>query len=473
MAESPLLCVADVSKSFGSLLALGGVSIDFHAGEIHAVLGANGAGKSTLMAVLAGFLQPDSGTVTLADAPLPLGQPFAIKHRGVRMVHQHFMLVPNFTVEENLALADLEQPFRPLDVKAETATALATADRLGWKFDPKARTGDLPVGTQQRIEITKALAGEAKVLILDEPTAVLGDREVDELFAVLREVACQGTAVIIIAHNLDEVTRIADRVSVLRHGRMVASFESGEIQRDRLREVMQGEDAVRELRPPTHQGPDRVHVQDITVRGDRGEIAVDGLSLDVAEGEIFGIAGVDGNGQTELAEALVGLRPLDSGQIVGVSHPGYVPQDRQTDGLALGLTVEENLLLGNEARPDFRRGPLLRVGAIRAWAQDLVARYSVKVGRVTDPVGSLSGGNQQKIIVARAMSSQPDTVVACNPTRGLDIVATNFVRGQLTDLADGGGSVIVSSTDREDLELALEVRTISRGRWQVDEVPQP
>ena len=472
MIEPSLLRVESVTKTFGQTVALKDVSLEFRGGEIHGVLGANGAGKSTLMAILAGFVRPDSGRVELAGQPVPLGEPFAMKRLGVRMVHQHFMLVPNFSVAENLALADLEGLAGPLELNEQTVSALKLAESLGWTLDPAARTGDLPVGVQQRIEIVKALAGVAKVLILDEPTAVLGEGEVRELFAVLRQVAAQGTAVILIAHNLDEILQVSDRISVLRHGQLTATIDRADVDREGLRAIMQGEDPALVLTREPAGLKVRVQASGVSVRGDRGEMAVREATFQVAEGEVFAIMGVDGNGQDELAEALVGLRQIASGQMSGTELAGYIPQDRQVDGLALRLSVQDNLLLGHETNPEFTAGPFLKMGKIREWAGRLIEKYAIKVHRASDPASSLSGGNQQKVVVARSMADAPPLVVASSPTRGLDIMATDFVRSQLVDRAKGSGSVVMFSADREDVALAHRAEEMSRGQLHKIEAPE-
>lgn len=466
----PLLRVESISKRFGSVQALDSISLDFDAGEVHGILGANGAGKSTLMGVLAGFVQPDSGQVLLKDKAVRLGDPLAMKRDGMRMVHQHFMLVPNFSVKENLAMGEFEKLGGALDLEAAIAPAVEVASKLGWNLPLDAITGELPVGVQQRIEVVRALAGNAQVMILDEPTAVLADEEVAELFGVLRQVAAQQTAVILIAHNLDELLSAADRITILRDGRVAETMLRVDATREILRRAMEGETPAVAPLKPARSDEVAVIAEGIEAKGDRGEPSVQGVSFTIHRQEVLGIGGVDGNGQVELAEVSMGLRQPTSGSVSAPAKRGYVPQDRQVDGLALSLSVRDNLFLGQRNRPDFAFGPFLRLGAIRRWADEMVKTFDIKVAGIDAPASSLSGGNQQKIVVSRAVSDSPDFLVAVNPTRGLDIMATNFVRRQIEQVASAGAATLLLSTDREDIDdLANQRATMVAGRLQEDE----
>ncbi|HRI43294.1 MAG TPA: ABC transporter ATP-binding protein [Fimbriimonadaceae bacterium] len=450
-----LLSVVDVSKRFGTVQALADVSVSFEAGFIHGVLGENGAGKSTLMNVVAGFARPDSGEGTMGDARLPFGDPIACRRLGIEMVHQHFMLVPAFSVAENLALARDETLWRRSDPLIAAEPALRVARELGWEVDPNARTGDLPVGAQQRVEILKALAGDSRVLILDEPTAVLSPPETEDLFRVLRSLKTTGKAIILIAHKLDEVLAVVDRVTVLRAGRVVAEADIASTDARQLAEWMVGE-----LPPSTPAwaapgGAPALVARGLRVTGDRGEARVRDLDLEVGRGEILGVGGVDGNGQLELAEALAGIRPF-SGQVEWEGEPAlptvaYIPQDRQVDGLALPMSVEENLLLGRLDSPELVSGPFLRRARIGDWARGLVTRFAIKVASINDPVSALSGGNQQKVVVARSLDHVPDLLVAVNPTRGLDLRAAESVRSAIIGAARQGAAVVFISTDLDEL----------------------
>ncbi|MFM9871956.1 MAG: ABC transporter ATP-binding protein [Fimbriimonadaceae bacterium] len=464
MKATKLLSVRGVSKSYGSVDALLDVSAEFFGGEIHAVLGENGAGKSTLMGMIGGFVVPDSGQIDVGGRVLPVGKPFAVRDMGIRMVHQHFMLVPHLTVRENFALAQLEGGIRVLDSNRLACLAVEKGRELGWVVELDARAGDLPVGAQQRVEILKALAGDASVLILDEPTAVLSPDEVAELFGVLRILRDEGTAVLLIAHKLSEVLAIADRVTVLRRGKFVASCLVSETNSEQLTEWMVGEIPVATGRAEVALGDAVVRVSELIVHDDRGVRAVDGVTIEVRQGEIFGIGGVDGNGQVELAEALAGVRAVESGVRDIEGKIAYIPQDRQHDGLALGMSIEENMLLGGVPGA-VRKGPFIVPSMVHERAIRLIEEFQIKVGSAGDRAGSLSGGNQQKIVVARTLSCDPTVVVAVNPTRGLDIKATSYVHSRLKEAAENGTAVVLISTDLDELAgLATHTKYLSRGR---------
>ncbi len=456
---------AGVSRAFASVQALADVNLSANAGEIHAVLGENGAGKSTLMAILAGFLMPDEGTVTWRGEPLPLGHPGEIRRRGVAMVHQHFMLVPQFTVRENLALDQLGRLSGFLDADALVESARLAAASVGWEIPFDVRTGSLPVGVQQRVEILKALGTGAELIILDEPTAVLSPDEVADLIRVLKELKDQGRTVLLIAHKLDEVYAAADRVTVLRRGRVVGAAPLSEVSRTDLAQMMVGDVPEPVQREAQTVGDSVLTAKELVVLGDRGEEAVRSVSLQLNAGEVLGIGGVDGNGQIELAEALAGVRRFVGGSIDRAENAAYIPQDRHRDGLALEMPIWENLLLEDLPNsPRFRHG-ILNKRETLAWAENLRDEYELKAPDVSLPAGSLSGGNQQKIIVSRALSRHPRLIVAVNPTRGLDIRAANFVHQKLVEAARGGAGVLLISTDRDELSaLADRVLYLSRGK---------
>lgn len=487
----PLLKMEGMTKRFGDALALSQVDFDLYSGEIHALLGENGAGKSTLMHILAGMLRPDSGVISLNGAPVRIASPqIARKHR-IAMVHQHFALVPAFTVAENLALDSEARLGRRFSLSDASRPALERAQALGWSLDPSARVSSLPVGTQQRIEIVKALATDANLLIFDEPTAVLSPSEVNELFAVLRKLRDEGNAVILIAHKLAEIMAVADRVTVLRRGVRVASAPIADASPERLAEWMIGEKpapplattgdndgntpsdvqnapSASDLRKPVFQA------SNLSVLGDRGETAIQSLDIELCAGEIYGIAGVDGNGQAELAEALTGLRPLKSGTLAWRGQPfdpksnpktGYIPQDRRRVGLAVTMSVEENLLFEATQQPQYRKGALLNIRALRALAASLVQQFDIRTQSASAPASSLSGGNQQKIVVARALHNRPEWIVAMNPTRGLDVGATRFVHEQLRKAKEGGAAVLLISTDLDEIQaLSDRSAVLSAGR---------
>jgi simple sugar transport system ATP-binding protein len=443
-----------ITKSFGAFQALDGARLEVGKGSVHALLGENGAGKSTLMNILTGFLRPDSGKVEIHGKPLALGDPRRIRAQGLAMVHQHFMLVPEFTVAENLALDRQGPLLRRLSLKEAVEPALKAAEKVGWDFDTAVRTGSLPVGAQQRLEILKALATGAQVLILDEPTAVLTPEEADDLIRVIRALAREGVSVILIAHKLSEVFAAADHITVLRHGRVTGSAPAADTTPEEAARWMIGDSlaARKEGRPST--GKALLSCEDLHVSGDRGEPAVRGISLEARSGEILGVGGVDGNGQIELAEALAGVRPPATGRIAAQGRIGYIPQDRQRDGLVGSMPIWENTLLGAGEDQRLSWGPLLLRGAARRRALAVCDRFDVRRRSIDQPARSLSGGNQQKVVVGRVLEREPDIVIAVNPTRGLDLNAARFVQNELREAASRGAAVILFSTDREEIEAA-------------------
>lgn len=465
---TPVLSVRSVSKRFGSVQALDDVSLKVLPGEVHAVLGENGAGKSTLVGVLGGSVRPDSGSVVSGNGASVAGDPGEARRCGIQTVHQHFMLVPAFSVAENLALATMDGLFRPTDLVARRQQAVALAGGLGWSLDPQARTGDLPVGARQRVELLKALSHQASVLILDEPTAVLSESEVEDLLVLLRRLAAQGTAVVLIAHKLSEVLSVADRITVLRHGKTVGSALRSELDETRIADWMVGETIESPRRSDERFGEPYLTVDSAVIASDQGQVAVQGVTFTVRAGEILGIGGVDGNGQVELAEALVGVRRLKTGSISGPSEDetGYVPQDRQTDGLAANLSILANTMIGALDDRRYKKGPLLDTSAFRQRARDLMKDFDVRAASENAPVAALSGGNRQKVLLARVLSRQPRLLVVVNPTRGLDIRATAFVHSKILETARAGTAVVLVSTDTDELS-ALADSTVYLGRGRL------
>jgi general nucleoside transport system ATP-binding protein len=568
-SSPPLLEMRGITKRFGDFVALDSVDFSVRAGEIHALLGENGAGKSTLMQVLSGLYRMQSGEIRLAGEPVRIESPRDAAAAGIQMVYQHFTLVERFTVAENLALAAPPSAgappalgaLRPDDPRRAAAPALATAVRLGWSLDPDAPVSRLPVGAQQRLEILKALQREARLLLFDEPTAVLAPPEVEELFGVLRRLRDEGRALVFITHKLAEVMALCDRVTVLRRGRRVATVAVSETDPRELAGWMVGGPATGTMQvpgdrvglrvpdlspyPPPRNGegesgacrvvdcsqnsPPRfgeglgersVHpgetgrqvdgppalVIDALVVPGQARPAVNGVSLTVHRGEIFGLAGVDGNGQVELAEAIWGVRPVSGGfirfdaesrrfrqdrqdlqdderpgflrQIQSIllilskikarrlaPRLGWIPQDRQRTGLVLRMSVRENLMLIAHAAPEYRRGPFLRWRKLRALADGLVAQYDIRVADPAQPAASLSGGNQQKIVIARAMFGEPEALVAVNPTRGLDIGATAYVHEQLRRARERGAAILLLSTELDEVTaLSDRVGVLYEGR---------
>jgi ABC-type uncharacterized transport system ATPase subunit len=470
------LRLTGICKSFGRLIAVDDVSCTFKAGEIHAVVGENGAGKSTVASIVCGFQTPDRGTATLVgsqDIPVPLGDAAEARRLGIELVHQHFTLVPHFTVAENLALPRIPALTKVLRIGAWAQPAVEAGHRLGWSFDLDRETSTLSVGAQQRLEIVRVLGGDPHVVIFDEPTAVLSPPEVAELTRVLRMLSDQGKIVVLIAHKLSEIMEVADRVTVLRKGKRVAEAARGEFDASALASWMVGELPPFTPRPTDTPQVLGLELTDATVRGARGEVAVHRLSLQCARGEILGVGGVDGNGQYELAEVLVQIRKLESGQMKFEGRSvgkdlliGYIPQDRRRDGLALELSIQENDLVTGRNRRELKSGAFLGLKKIRAWAESLIQRFEINAGSVNDVVGKLSGGNQQKVVASRTLDRTPDLLVVCSPSRGLDVRATQFIHAQILAAKENDAAVVLISADLDELsKLSDRVVFLSKGRF--------
>ena len=475
-----------VVKRFPGVVANDGVELDIRAGEVHALLGENGAGKSTLSNILTGLYRPDEGTVEIDGQVVHFTSPRDALDAGVGMVHQHFRLVSTFTVAENVVLGEPDSPLM-IDQARVARRVAELSDRYGLAVDPSARIWQLSVGEQQRVEILKVLYRGAKVLILDEPTAVLTPIEADALFATLRAMVAEGRTVIFISHKLDEVMKVSDRVTVLRGGKTVGTVETSRTDTRELASLMVGR-SVEFTRVVRANPPDRSSVVltlgSVSARDDRGREALHDVSLTVARGEILGIAGVAGNGQRELAEVISGMRPLSSGRIdvagdvvqsgrarsaiaKGIAH---IPEDRLHTGLASSHSVEDNLALKNYRSSDLSKFRLLRRKAIRAQATDLVQNYDVKTPDTVTPVRLLSGGNVQKVLLAREFSSLPKVLIAASPTRGLDVGAIETVRARLVEAAENGVGILLISEDLDEImSLADRIVVMYEGRI-VDEV---
>jgi ABC-type uncharacterized transport system ATPase subunit len=480
---SPAVEMRGITKRFPGVVANDEVDFEAAAGEVHALLGENGAGKSTLSNVLIGLYQPDEGDIRLYGEPVQFHSPSDAIAAGIGMVHQHFRLVPPFTVAENIILGEHRDEarsfvLRPRTIERHVATLGA---RYGLAVNPRARVWQLSVGEQQRVEILKALYREARILILDEPTAVLTPQESEALFETLRTMAGEGRTVIFISHKLHEVKAVADRVTVLRAGRKVATLEAAEASPRELAALMVGREVelakrVERAEPPGDEAA--LRVEGLSVRGDRGEEAVRSLSLSVRKGEILGVAGVAGNGQRELAEAVTGMRPPASGAVyvsdrklrpgdpraaiaAGIAH---VPEDRLGTGVAPSLSIAENAVLKAYRRRGMSRGPVLSWRVIREYALDLISRYAVQTPGPGLRTRDLSGGNLQKLILGREFSGQPKVLIAASPTRGLDVGAIETVHAYLRQAADGGVAVLLISEDLDEIRaLADRIVVIYEG----------
>ena len=477
----PVLALREITKAFPGVVANERVSVTVDAGEIVALLGENGAGKSTLMNVAYGLLAPDAGQVLVDGVAVRLHSPRDAIALGIGMVHQHFMLVQPFTVAENIVLGREPGAFGVIDFAQARTKVREISKKYGLEVDPDARVADLSVGMQQRVEILKALYRGARILILDEPTAVLTPQEARDLFVVLKALVGEGLAIVLITHKLDEVMLAADRVIVMRDGRVVGETVPSQTDEAGLAHLMVGRDVVlRVERGASHPREPVLEVSGLVVDDDRGLQAVCGVGLTVRGGEIVGIAGVDGNGQRELVEAIVGLRRPKAGGIAlkgreitrapvretiaaGVSH---VPEDRQRRGLILQFDLAENLILGDHARP-----PVATFGVVHRKVIDRIAQQRIKDYDVRTPswhvlAGNLSGGNQQKLVLARELGRDPELLVAAQPTRGLDVGAIEFVHRRMLAERDAGKAVLMVSMELDEV-MALSDRIIVmfRGRF--------
>ena len=466
-ADTPVLELRGMTKRFPGVLANDHIDFDLKRGEVHALLGENGAGKSTLMNVLYGLYHPDEGEVLINGEPVRINSPREAIDRGIGMVHQHFMLIPVMTVAENIVLA--AEPtyggvFLDFDEAVKKVEELSKA--FNFAIDPHARVQDITVGQQQRVEILKALYRGADILILDEPTAVLTPQEADELFGILKTLQREGMSIIFISHKLREVLEIADRVTVLRRGKKIETVPRAGATEDSLARLMVGREVLLRVDKTAAQpGEVLLDVEDLSVLDDRELEAVKGVSFKVHEGEIVGIAGVDGNGQTELIDALTGLRHVASGRVTVGGRDvtddsardhldegmGHIPQDRLRRGLVLDFSLAENLALH-----DFRKEPNSRWGWMRpsriiAWARGLLSEFDVRGGGPQTRAASLSGGNQQKVVIAREVSRDPRVLIAAQPTRGLDVGAIEFVHRRLVEERDEHRAVLLISLEIDEV----------------------
>lgn len=486
--ESPLVLeTRGITKRFDHIIANNNISIKLRKGEIIAVLGENGAGKSTLMNILFGLYKPTSGSILIDGLPVSFDSPRDAIAKGLGMVHQHFMLVPTLTVTQNIVLG--KEPVRLGHVlyKRARRSVVELSERYGLTVNPDARLEDLSVGLQQRVEILKALYRNARVLILDEPTAVLTPGEVEELFAVLRNLAADGTSIIIITHKLEEVKALSDRVYILRRGELVGECRTASASAAELANFMVGRDVVLAVeRPAPRPKPEPIFsLESLFVHSSRGLPALKGVDLAVGRGEILGIAGVEGNGQKELCEVIAGLITPDSGKILFKGEDvsrwsvrrrmdagmGYVPQDRRVSGLVLPFSVEENLALGRSDRPPLSRHGFMKFAALRAQALQLMENYDIRTSGPEARVSTLSGGNQQKIILAREFSRNPDFLLISQPTRGLDVGAIEYVYRRILELKERGVAILLISMELEELFALADRIAVLHGGQVVFESP--
>ena len=480
-ADAPALELRGITKRFGPVVANDRVDFDLRRGEVHTLLGENGAGKSTLMSILYGLYHPDEGEIRVDGRLVKIDSPSRAIELGIGMVHQHFMLVPVMSVTENIVLGEEPRTSRRmLDVREGARRVKDLSERYGLVVDPDANIEDVTVGQQQRVEILKTLYRDARVLVLDEPTAVLTAQEAGELFEVLNALKEDGVAIVFISHKLGEVIEISDRITVLRRGKRIDTVTKEGSTEESLARLMVGRDVLlRVEKKAPSRGDPVLEVEDLEVLDDRELPAVRGLSLRVRAGEIVALAGVDGNGQHELVEAISGLRRTASGSIriagqevadtgvraasdAGVAH---IPEDRQLRGLVLDFTLAENLALREYHKPPLSRRGVLNQGRINGRAKELLTEYDVRGGSPGTLASSLSGGNQQKVAVAREIASNPTLLIAHQPTRGLDVGAIEFVHKRLIAERDAGRGILLVSLEFEEVRaLADRILVIYEGR---------
>ncbi|VPA41962.1 ABC transporter ATP-binding protein [Streptococcus pneumoniae] len=482
MAHENVIEMRDITKVFGGFVANDKINLHLRKGEIHALLGENGAGKSTLMNMLAGLLEPTSGEIAVNGQVVNLDSPSKAASLGIGMVHQHFMLVEAFTVAENIILGSELTKNGVLDIAGASKEIKALSERYGLAVDPSAKVADISVGAQQRVEILKTLYRGADILIFDEPTAVLTPSEIDELMAIMKNLVREGKSIILITHKLDEIRAVSDRVTVIRRGKSIETVEIAGATNADLAEMMVGRSVSFKTEKQASKPKEVVlSIKDLVVNENRGVPAVKNLSLDVRAGEIVGIAGIDGNGQSELIQAITGLRKVESGSIelkgdsiVGL-HPrqitelsvGHVPEDRHRDGLILEMMISENIALQTYYKEPHSKNGILNYSNITSYAKKLMEEFDVRAASELVPAAALSGGNQQKAIIAREIDRDPDLLIVSQPTRGLDVGAIEYIHKRLIEERDNGKAVLVVSFELDEiLNVSDRIAVIHDGKIQ-------
>ena len=477
---SALLEITGVSKQYPGVLANDNISLSVSAGEVVALLGEHGAGKSTLLKAVFGLVKPDSGEIKIGGEPIIFGDTAGIISRGVGMVHQHFQLVPVMTVAENIILGDEPKSGLFINMKAARAEIIALSTRYGLEVDPDAVIEDLPVGMQQRVEILKALRKDVKLLILDEPTAVLTPQEIEELLGVIRNLAKSGVGNVLITHKLHEVMAVADRVVVLRGGKLIGTTSPKETNEAGLAQMMVGRSVVLQVnRTEAKRGGVVLEVKGLQVRDDRKILSVKGVDLALHKGEILGVAGVEGNGQREFVEAICGMRHREAGDVIingvaiknmdphgaheaGISH---IPEDREKHGLVSSYSIADNLILNQFDQEPFAKGWIRNLAEISKNAIAMVAKFDIRTPSPFNTASSLSGGNKQKVVVARELSEDLPVLIAAQPTRGVDVGSIEFIHNQLLSARDRGAAVLLVSAELDEiLSLSDRIAVMSGGK---------
>ena len=482
MAHENVIEMREITKVFGEFVANDKINLELRKGEIHALLGENGAGKSTLMNMLAGLLEPTSGEIVVNGQVVKLDSPSKAASLGIGMVHQHFMLVEAFTVAENIILGSELTKNGVLDIARATREINELSERYGLAVNPSAKVADISVGAQQRVEILKTLYRGADILIFDEPTAVLTPSEIDELMTIMKNLVKEGKSIILITHKLDEIRAVSDRVTVIRRGKSIETVEIAGATNADLAEMMVGRSVSFKTEKQEAQPKEVIlSIKDLVVNENRGVPAVKNLSLDVRAGEIVGIAGIDGNGQSELIQAITGLRKIESGSvelkgqsIVGL-HPrqitemsvGHVPEDRHRDGLVLEMMISENIALQTYYKEPLSKKGILNYTNIIGYAKQLMQEFDVRAASEIVPASALSGGNQQKAIIAREVDRNPDLLIVSQPTRGLDVGAIEYIHKRLIQERDNGKAVLVVSFELDEiLNVSDRIAVIHDGKIQ-------
>lgn len=477
-----------IIKKFGDFKANDDINLTLHQGEILALLGENGAGKSTLMRILSGLLEPTSGEIFVKGKKVEINSPTKAKELGIGMVHQHFMLMESFTVLENIILGHEPTNGITLDIKKAREQILKLSEKYGLAIDPDAQISNITVAQQQRVEILKVLYRGADILIFDEPTAVLTPQEITEFIQIIKNLAKEGKSIILITHKLSEIKAVADQVTIIRRGRDVGTFEVANVDDNRLAELMVGHHVNMKLNKKSVKlGREILKVKNLKVKNTRGSFAVKKLSLNIHGGEILGLAGIDGNGQDELVEAITGLRHVNSGKVIinsqnmtnkkvrqiteaGVAH---IPADRQKYGLILNLPLAENLVLQTYYKQPYSKHGIINHQAIYEHAEELIKKYDIRTTSAELPASDLSGGNQQKAIIARELDRNSDLIIAFQPTRGLDVGAIEYIHKQLLAERDAGKAVLLVSYELDEImQLSDRIAVLHDGKISGEVKPE-